>query len=156
MRLSRVKNWKRSELAELRVLVNNMSNPELSEHYGVEVHNIIHALQKFRIKRDPEFATYLRATTKEGAENPNWKGGISKDGAHYQALQRQRHPEHKWARQAVYEALQRGILSKPERCQDCGEARALQGHHESYERERWLEVIWVCRKCHRVRHQGLH
>ena len=52
---------------------------------------------------------------KSGDSNPNWKGGISKDHARYLAIQRERYPEHKKARDAVYAALKKGILIKPER-----------------------------------------
>jgi hypothetical protein len=156
VRLSKVKNWKRREVAELRVLVNVMSNPELCNHFVVETPTLFNALRKYHIKRDPEFGRYLRVSTKEGENNPNWRHGISKDGARYQAIQRARHPEHKKARQAVYEAIKRGDLLKPTRCEDCGQEKPLQGHHESYEKEHWLEVRWVCRKCHRKIHGDLH
>lgn len=156
MRLSKVKNWKRLEVAELRVLINVMSNPELCNHYNISIATLLNAQRKYKVKRDPEFGEYLKTASKEGDSNPNWKGGISKDNARYQAMQRERHPEHKKARQAVYEALKRGDLVKPEKCQDCDETKPLQGHHESYEKEKWLDVIWVCRKCHRKRHRGLH
>ena len=36
-------------------------------------------------------------------------------------------------------------------CADCGQ-QATQYHHESYERDRWLDVIPLCAKCHKARH----
>ena len=150
MRVSRIKNWRIREVKELRVLINVMSNPELCNHYDITLSTLLNALRKYKIQRDKEFGEFLRK--QEGENNPNWKGGISKDTARYQATQRERHPEHKLARQAVYEALKQGILVKPEECEDCHEVKPLQGHHPSYERDKWLDVNWLCRKCHRKRH----
>lgn len=38
-------------------------------------------------------------------------------------------------------------------CADCG-AQATQYHHESYERDRWLDVVPLCTKCHKARHMA--
>ncbi len=155
LRISKVKNWRKAELQELRELVNQMSNDELSRHFNVPTYNIVNTMTKHGIQRDPAFVLELKSHKEEN--NPNWKDGISRDGARYSAIQRERHPEHKKARDAVYRALKEGALIKPAACQDCGkETDDLQGHHESYDESRYLDVAWVCRKCHRKRHGGLH
>ena len=154
LRISKIKNWRKAELLELGKLVNEMSNDELACHYNVPIHNIINTMMKHGIQRDPSFVSELKSH--KGEDNPNYKDGISKDSARYLRIQRERHPEHKAARDAVYKAVKDGRLIRPLQCQDCGEEKPLQAHHVSYERERFLEVIWVCRKCHRIRHGGLH
>ena len=55
---------------------------------------------------------------------------------------------------AVYAALRMGHLTKPDRCQACGETRDIQAHHHmGYAREHRLTVTWLCRTCHiRVHH----
>ena len=154
LRISKIKNWRKAELLELGKLVNQMSNDELARHYNVPISNIVNTMMKHGIQRDPDFVNELKSH--KGEDNLNWRGGISKDGARYSRIQRERHPEHKAARDAVYRALKEGRLIKPSICQDCGEEKALQGHHESYEKDKYLEIVWVCRKCHRIRHEGLH
>jgi len=51
---------------------------------------------------------------------------------------------------AVKKALKEGKLKKPERCENCGEIKKLEAHHWSYLPEYWLDVIWLCVKCHRM------
>ncbi len=66
---------------------------------------------------------------------------------------RQRSPEY-IARLRVRDAVRRGRIQKPSACEDCGaptEASLLQGHHEGYARP--LHVVWLCSKCHGVRHR---
>ena len=154
LRFSKIKNWKKAELLELGKLVNQMSNDELARHYNVPITNIVRTLIKYEIQRDPDFIKELKSH--KGEDNSNWRGGLSQDGARYSRIQRARHPEHKAARDAVYRALKEGRLLKPIQCQDCGEEKPLQGHHESYDKNKYLEVIWVCRTCHRIRHEGKH
>ncbi len=66
---------------------------------------------------------------------------------------RERNPEKARAHRAVNNAIKVGKLTKPDHCEDCGEATeslALHGHHEDYAKP--LEVEWLCRGCHTQRH----
>jgi hypothetical protein len=59
------------------------------------------------------------------------------------------------ARQAIENALRRGKLTKPSRCQMqisplCGRLKNLDAHHEDYSKP--LEVVWACRDCHMQHH----
>jgi hypothetical protein len=47
-------------------------------------------------------------------------------------------------------ALQVGDIERPTACEGCGEtpSYALHGHHTSYDPADWLNVVWLCRKCH--------
>lgn len=148
-----MKHWRKAEIEELKSLVNTMTNEELCQHFDAPMASIITAFRKYRIKRDEDTVKQMRAKAKEGENNPNWKEGISKDHARYLAIQRERYPEHKAARNAVYEALKDGRLTKPHNCSECGkETEMLEGHHESYESDRYLDVAWLCKRCHRKRH----
>lgn len=63
--------------------------------------------------------------------------------------------ERERARGAVRRALDTGKLVKPDACQreECGhECSSLQAHHESYEPDHWLDVIWLCPACHSDEH----
>lgn len=48
---------------------------------------------------------------------------------------------------AVREALLRGILTK-EPCKVCGNPNSEAHHHNGYEREHRLDVVWLCRIHH--------
>lgn len=57
------------------------------------------------------------------------------------------------ARQAVYRAVRKGLLTKPTICEACGQAtpsRRLHAHHHDYTKP--LEVTWLCTFCHREQH----
>ena len=81
-----------------------------------------------------------------GENNPNWKGGISKNHYHYKKIQVERYPERVRARKILRDAVRDGKITPPERCQSCNKIKALQGHHEDYEKP--YDVKWLCKKCH--------
>jgi hypothetical protein len=54
----------------------------------------------------------------------------------------------KAARQVVSRAIKAGRLRR-EPCQQCG-AEPTDAHHKSYDRP--LDVLWLCRSCHRALH----
>jgi ribosomal protein S27AE len=66
---------------------------------------------------------------------------------------RRKFPERARAREAVQTALNSGRLVKAKECEMCGRAVRLTGHHDSYEVERRLVVIWLCGKCHAFIHR---
>jgi hypothetical protein len=51
------------------------------------------------------------------------------------------------ARAAVYRAVRRGALPRPNSCASCGAKGRVEGHHIDYSRP--LDVEWLCPKCHR-------
>jgi hypothetical protein len=66
---------------------------------------------------------------------------------------RKRNPKQYAAQCAVRSAVRYGTLSKPDRCQRCGqvaEPREIHGHHHDYDKP--LEVEWLCRACHDEAH----
>jgi len=68
-----------------------------------------------------------------------------------QRAYRRGNPEKYRARTAVGNALRDGKLTKPDRCQRCGEARPVEGHHHDYSKP--VEVEWICRLCHGKEHR---
>jgi hypothetical protein len=56
------------------------------------------------------------------------------------------------ARNALYAAVVKGDVERPNRCQGCGILGPVHGHHEDYEKP--LDVVWLCRPCHAKRHDG--
>ena len=150
-KISKIKNWRKAEIEELRTLIDSLSNEELCARFNVPPSALANTLQKYNISRSSESLKEMRS----GQNNPQWKGGISKDGARYSAIQRERYPERKHARDAVYRALKEGRMVKPQTCQDCGKEAYLEGHHSSYEESHWLDVQWCCKSCHNKRDKAL-
>ena len=69
--------------------------------------------------------------------------------ARSQRTQRARYPEKRKAGRAAYKAKRKGLLIA-EPCRDCGEAE-VDMHHPDYSRP--LDVVWLCKPCHRKEHQ---
>lgn len=64
------------------------------------------------------------------------------------------------ARNAVRTAIEYGRLTKPDECSVCGlgakrsdGVSAIQAHHDDYAKP--LDVMWLCPKCHKKRHEEL-
>ena len=59
------------------------------------------------------------------------------------------HPERRRAQSAVGCALKKGILIRPNHCQQCGQSGKIHAHHHDYSKP--LEVEWLCVRCHGAR-----
>lgn len=58
------------------------------------------------------------------------------------------------AHDAVKTALRKGVLVRPQRCEDCNEkSNRLHGHHPDYSQR--LKVEWLCPLCHVARHRKI-
>lgn len=69
-------------------------------------------------------------------------------------------PMKRRARLEVNQALKRGRLKRPETCFDCGQVPAkcsdgrsglMADHYKGYNRENWLVIHWICRRCDGIR-----
>lgn len=54
----------------------------------------------------------------------------------------------------VLDAVRKGELVRPDRCESCHAEKKLEAHHDDYSRP--LDVRWLCRLCHKGwhRHNG--
>lgn len=57
-------------------------------------------------------------------------------------------PDRDRAKAAVKYAVEMGRITKAAECEMCGSLHDIQGHHDSYDKDRWLVVIWLCGSCH--------
>ena len=58
----------------------------------------------------------------------------------------------KHIRYLLQRAVAAGTILKPICCSECREPKSvIDGHHEDYDKP--LEVVWICRKCHKRRHR---
>lgn len=62
-----------------------------------------------------------------------------------------RHPMKRRAHGMARNALLRGRIVRADACQDCGQRAPLDMHHPDYSRP--LDVVWVCKPCHGIRHR---
>lgn len=49
--------------------------------------------------------------------------------------------------------INRGKLSRPTVCQECGKVGRVDAHHDDYAKK--TEVRWLCRSCHMKRHSEI-
>lgn len=53
------------------------------------------------------------------------------------------------ARLAIYEAVRDGRVLRSRSCSECLKyCKPDAHHHKGYARENWLNVKWLCEKCH--------
>lgn len=58
------------------------------------------------------------------------------------------------ARWSVGSAMKQGKLKKLPCC-DCGSVDRISAHHHNgYEKDHWLDVVWLCSECHGKRHRS--
>ena len=89
-----------------------------------------------------------KRTDQTGANNPNWKGGISKNHYRYKLIQKERYPERVKARMDAYTAVRRGKISR-DPCECCG-AKRVEMHHDDYEKP--YDIRWLCALHHKELH----
>jgi hypothetical protein len=63
-----------------------------------------------------------------------------------------RHTPKEKARKKLRNAIQKGRITKPTRCERCATAAVLHGHHHNYSKP--LDVVWLCVRCHAVEHHA--
>lgn len=89
----------------------------------------------------------IREYERERSKDPERKV----KAAEYLRQRRARHPGKARARNAVSNALQRGLLAR-QPCAHCGTTMKVQAHHHDYRKP--LDVEWLCFKCHREHAHG--
>ena len=73
----------------------------------------------------------------------------------YRQQYKKDHPHKIKAGSAVNNAVQRGKLIKPDKCERCErQVDLIHGHHEDYEKQ--LDVMWLCPPCHAERHKEIN
>lgn len=107
--------------------------------------------------RGPGMADGLRAICKE-CERKQKRIYLQSDGGRERRRGQSRrkairHPVQKRAVNAVNHAITAGRLVRSP-CERCGR-KDTHGHHESYEEDKWLDVVWLCPMCHKQRHREI-
>jgi len=139
---------------EIRFIENNLqlTNRELSLKLCRSKSSVKCFLDKQHIRRNEEQISQIRsrlAANQTGENNPNWRGGISKNNYHYKKLQMERYPERIKARELVRKAIRKGTIVRGN-CNVCGIDEKIEAHHPDYSFP--LTVEWLCQKHHRELH----
>lgn len=114
---------------------------QIADNYECSYATVLRALREHNIERRPNCPP--------GSDNYFYTGGPVSNFR---------------AQNAVKWALKKGELTRPESCEKCGDKPSpgkdgrsrIQGHHESYERSKWLDVVWLCAKCHKKTHKDIY
>ena len=61
------------------------------------------------------------------------------------------HPHKDKARMKLMKAVQKGVVYRPKKCENCLLECTPQGHHNDYSKP--LEAIWLCPDCHKDVHR---
>lgn len=62
----------------------------------------------------------------------------------------ERNPEKRRAHIMINVAVKSGKIKRPSICESCKETKKVEAHHHNgYSEEHILDVVWLCRKCHR-------
>lgn len=75
--------------------------------------------------------------------------------AAYNARRRVEHPDRLKANSAVSNAIRNATLTRPSECSACSKSCKPEGHHTSYDKRFHLDVVWLCRSCHKRLHAEL-
>lgn len=93
--------------------------------------------------------------TKE-RNNAAWKTETGKARLKgYSAKWQKNNPEKRKAQHALGNAIRDKKVIRSPICEHCGSIENIQGHHWSYLEEHWLNVVWLCVKCHAAEHVRL-
>lgn len=63
-----------------------------------------------------------------------------------------RDPNRKKAHSAVSRAIKKGTIVRPSCCSKCNQPGRVEAHHDSYAPDKWLDVMFLCRSCHKRLH----
>lgn len=97
-------------------------------------HRVAAARRKYNAKRKDK-------------QNAYYKEWYRKNG-------RKRDPLKVAAHKIIYLAIRSGRISRPSSCEECGRDVKIEAHHDDYLKP--LDVLWLCNRCHRKKHQGAY
>jgi len=106
-------------------------------------------------KTNRNFQIYCSSKCSHSVACRNYRNGSKRNSYLDMRLESQRKhdkkfPEKVKARIALRLAVERGEIFKPDYCSECFKNCKPHGHHEDYSKS--LDVIWLCSKCHGLRH----
>lgn len=61
-------------------------------------------------------------------------------------------PNRQRAQNAVKREIRKGSIVRPSACSKCNQPGFVEAHHDSYAPDKWLDVVFLCRSCHKRLH----
>lgn len=111
--------------------------------YGIEHREkILKTRRKYYLTENGKLSQSIR--TKKYLKTEKGKQTRKKIDAKMRIL----YPNRYKARKKLNYYIESGKLSRPTTCSKCNIVCKPDAHHYSYEKEHWLDVIWLCKKCH--------
>lgn len=124
-----------------------------------------HACRREKRKQNPrerELAAIAEQTPERKATRARWRATKARkeSSRRYYTQEhvlekireyRKAHPLQVGARGAISHAVRYGRLVK-QPCIQCGNPKVEAHHHLGYEQEHWLDIQWLCKKCHTAVH----
>jgi len=98
-------------------------------------------LKKTRDENKEAFSGYFK---KYYQENKEKKSGYDKN--RYKT-----HKKEAAAKDKVKYNISKGVIVRPDRCEECNRECKPDAHHEDYNKP--LDVVWLCRSCHVTKHR---
>jgi ribosomal protein S27AE len=102
---------------------------------------------------DPGLKTCISCREKKAAYRRSAAGRASENKSKKKWRMTAKGREQTIARAMVGSAVHRGKL-KREPCEKCGEGK-VEAHHDSYLKENWLKVRWLCLAHHKEHHNAV-
>ncbi len=118
--------------------------------------------------KNPQRAKYLREWRARRKAEGRPVQGNGRGGTHYKTKEEEREYRREWrakrkaagnpvpsgeynplrsrARHDVKDASNAGLISRPNKCEECGGSGKILAHHDDYTKS--LDVRWVCSPCH--------
>lgn len=128
-------NRKKNYPAAVQLYQDGLSVQDVAEFYGITRQSMWVWLKR----RDVE----MRPKIRNGMDNQFHRGGTRSS---------------KQANHLVEKAIKKGLIERPQICQECGNhcvpangRPQIEAHHDDYNHP--LTVRWLCRKCHYNWHQ---
>jgi len=136
----------------------NIANFERKSAYAKgyrDSHKEDHAVYKkeynMTYRKDEEGLALTRANRQRWNNSSDGKLSISRSSRKSKA----EHPDKTKARDAFNGAVRYGRIIRPDECSECYDKCRPEGHHWSYAKEHWLDVVWLCRGCHVAEHNKI-
>jgi hypothetical protein len=107
-----------------------------------------------RLRADPvKYAAYLERKGRERRARQIDKGSETARKRRWRANNPDKAQALRNANHRVDMAIRKGTLKRPCECSKCGATGDIEAHHHlGYAPEHWLDVIWMCIKCHAKEH----
>lgn len=125
----------------------NAHNKSNRKYYSTDKGKIQRKKDNLKWRERPHYIEGKRAEySKKYKQSDKYK----EQSASYSVWVRKNNPQKYKARYKLRNAVIKGLVVKPTKCEICNATKDLEGHHPDYSKP--LDVIWMCKDCHVEEH----